>query len=403
MSYDPQDVPRRKKGAPRGVGSRRIELEPWFKDLDPGGFRYSVDRIYPVEEFICRQHTKIEKSQLQEAGPGIYEITCETRNARGEWVPAEAPKRIEIGEGATPRPTNGNGQMQAYMMERLRQADRATYQPAPHQNGRALEDLERTYRDRTEDLKRDNSDKLDQQRMMWNDRLEMSRAAHRSEVQLWESRVRELEDRARRLEDELREARAKQKDSLSTTLETLSAFEQLQPFIGGNESSSPWGAVFSEVLKNKDAIGDVIGSVVPGMRPPGGEAPQQLAAAPAAPAAPPAPAPNPKPELMDFAKLLERLFIAEASPVDTYQKLAPTLPPEALSAIGEASRQEFVGEILKSCDNSSQLITTAGTDWLNELHELVQRVHAPQTETKEGSADELDTGHDQRHGAPGTD
>jgi hypothetical protein len=35
-----------------------------------------VDRIYPVEEFICRQHTKIEKYQLEEAGPGIYEITA---------------------------------------------------------------------------------------------------------------------------------------------------------------------------------------------------------------------------------------------------------------------------------------------------------------------------------------
>ena len=85
MSYSPNEVPSRKRVGGKAP-SRRVELEPWFKELDPGGFRYSVDRIYPVEEFICRQHTKIEKHQLQEAGPGIYEITCETKNARWEWV-----------------------------------------------------------------------------------------------------------------------------------------------------------------------------------------------------------------------------------------------------------------------------------------------------------------------------
>lgn len=396
MSYGPEDIPRRKKGAPRGA-SKRIELEPWFKDLDPGGFRYSVDRIYPVEEFICRQHTKIEKYQLEEAGPGIYEITCETKNARGDWIPAEAPKRIEIGEGATnQRQPNGGGALQAYMMERLRQADRVTHQ-APSHNERALDDVERLYRDRSEDLKRDNADKLEQQRMMWNDRLEMARNAHRSEVQLWESRVRELEERARRLDDDLREARAKQKDSLSTTLETLSAFEQLQPFIG-KESSSPWGSIFAEVLKNKDALGDVIGSVMPGLRPPGGQAPQQLAPAPPAPAPPPAP--KPKPELLDFAKVLERLFAADVSPVDSYQQLAPSLPAEALSAIGEASQQEFVGEILKSCTSSSRLITTAGTEWLNDLHAIVKKLFAPQTVSQEAPTDELDARHDPSDGAP---
>jgi hypothetical protein len=394
MSYDPEDVPPRKRTG-RRASTKRIELEPWFKELDPGGFRYSVDRIYPVEEFVCRQHTKIERHQLEEAGAGIYEITCETKNAQGTWVAAQAPKRIEISDQKNPRPTNGNGPFQAYMMERLRQADRSTHQ-GPAQNSRALEDIERTYRDRTEDLKRDNADRLEQQRMTWGDRLEMSRNAHRSEVQMWETRVRELEERCRRVEDELREARSKQKDSLSTTLETLSAFEQLQPFIGA-EKSSPWSAVFAEVLKNKDAIGDVIGSVVPGMRLPGGTPPQQIAPAPAA--TPPAPT-KPKPELLDFANVLERLFVADVSPVDTYQQLAPTLPREALSAIGEASGDEFVGEILKSCASSSKLVTAAGTQWLNDLHGIVKKLFGPQTANQEAGANELDTRHDPSDGAP---